>query len=163
MIKRISRITVLALLALLAMSAASVWYIAYTESGLRLVIRLLPGNFGKSTMRIGKVSGTLAGGLHVENFELVHPRATVRASGISARVSVLPLLWQTIAAHEVVIAEAFVQVRPRLGPPRRPPRFLPRFLAITAEGAVIRKAVLVATNGRRFDGTDVKASGSIFA
>ncbi len=142
-------------------SVASFLLLVYTQSGLRFALRMLPAKMGETKQLTRNVQGTLAGGFTVEYAEVKHPRATIKVERLSARLAVLPLLWQTIDARNVSIGRAFVQVYTRSNPPKRPPRFLPPFLTIRGEGTRISEATLIATNGRRFDGTDVIGSGTV--
>ena len=161
MLRKLPKISLWALGALLSVAILVFMFLVYTQPGLRFAVRMLPEKMGTSRIQIRNVQGTLAGGFALEYFELHHPRATVKVDQLKARVAVLPLLWQTIEVREASIKRAFVQVYTRKTPPNRQPRFLPPFLTIRTEGAQIFDATLIATNGRRFDGTEVAASGTL--
>ncbi len=161
MLRKVPKISLWALGALLSVAVVIFLFLVYTQAGLRFALRMLPGKIGESRMQIRNLQGTLAGGFTLEYFQLNHPRATVKVDKLTARVAVLPLLWQTIDVRDATIARAFVQVYTRKTPPNRPPRFLPPFLTIRAAGAQIAAATLIATNGRRFDGTEVAGSGTL--
>ncbi len=161
MLRKLPKISLWALGALLSVAVLVFVFLVYTQAGLRFAVRMLPEKMGTSRMQIRNVQGTLAGGFTLEYFELYHPRATVKVDQLRARVAVLPLLWQTIEVREAAIERAFVQVYTRKTPPNRQPRFLPPFLTIRTEGAQIFGATFIATNGRRFDGTEVAASGTL--
>jgi translocation and assembly module TamB len=135
--------------------------LVYTEAGLQYALSVMPETMGQSRVEVRDVRGTLAGGFTAQYFELNHPRATVKVKKLRARVAVLPLLWRTIVVRDATIDDAFVQVFTSKRPPRKPPRFLPPFVSVRAEGARVRNAALIATNGKRFDATDVVASGSV--
>lgn len=161
MLRKLPKISLWVLAALLLAAVAVFLLLIYTQAGLRFAVRMLPEKMGQSRIQIRAVQGTLAGGLTLEYFELNHPRTTVKVDKLKARVAVLPLLWQTIEVRDATIQRAFVQVYTRTTPPNRQPRFLPPFLTIRTEGAQIADATLIATNGRRFDGTEVAASGTL--
>jgi translocation and assembly module TamB len=161
MLRKLPKITLWALGALLSVAVLAFLFLVYTQAGLRFAVRMLPEKMGMSRVQIRNVQGALAGGFTLEYFELHHPRATVKVDKLKARIDVLPLLWQTIEVRDAKIERAFVQVYTRRTPPKRQPRFLPPFLTIRAEGTQISNATLIATNGRRFDGTEVAASGTL--
>src|ERR1041384_1697545 len=78
---------------------ATLYTLAYTERGLRLVVDHVPAKIGRAEMKIVGVSGTSAGGFRLTRFELDHERTTVRADDVQLHVRLLPLLWQTIYAQ----------------------------------------------------------------
>ncbi len=161
MLRKLPKISLWVLGPLLIVAVLSFLFLVYTQAGLRFAVHMLPEKMGASRMQIRNVQGTLAGGFTLEHFELYHPRTTVKVDQLKARVAVLPLLWQTIDVHDATIERAFVQVYSRKTPPTGPPRFLPPFLTIRTEDAQISDATFIATNGRRFDGTEVAASGTL--
>lgn len=161
MLRKLPKISLWALGALLLVAIAIFLLLVYTQAGLRFAVRMLPEKMGESRMQIRNVRGTLAGGFTLGYFELHHPRTTVKVDKLKARIAVLPLLWQTIEVRDATIERAFVQVYSRKNPPPSPPRFLPPFLTIRTENAQIADATLIAPNQRRFDGTEVAASGTL--
>lgn len=163
MLRKLPKISLWALGALLLVAVAVFLLLVYTQAGLRFAVRMLPEKMGESRMQIRNVQGTLAGGFTLGYFELRHPRTTVKVDQLKARVAVLPLLWQTIEVRDATIERAFVQVYSRKNPPAGPPRFLPPFLTIRTENAQIADATFIAPNERRFDGTEVAASGTLRA
>ena len=161
MLRKLPKISLWVLGALLLVAVTAFLFLVYTPAGLRFAVRMLPEKIGESRMQVRNVQGTIAGGFTLQHFELHHPRTTVKVDRLQARVAVLPLLWQTIDVRGATIERAFVQVYSRKTPPNRQPRFLPPFLTIRSEGAQISDATLIATNGRRFDGTEIAASGTL--
>ncbi len=161
MLRKLPKISLWALGALLSVAVMVFLFLVYTQAGLRFAVRMLPGKMGESRMQIRNVQGTLAGGFTLEYFALDHPRTTVKVDKLKARVAVLPLLWRTIDVRDATIERAFVRVYSRKTPPNPLPRFLPPFLTIRTADAQIAAATLIATNGRRFDGTEVAASGTL--
>ncbi len=150
------------LLILLGVAApsAAVYYALFTESGLQFIVRQIPHRLGGVRLDIVNVSGTIAHGIRAERVEIEHERVHLRFEGIAGRVSLLPLLWQTIRTRDSVIRSAYVEVRRRTRPlEKSPPFFLPRWLIVSAERARLGSAVIVAPNGYRLEATNLLASG----
>jgi translocation and assembly module TamB len=148
-------LSVLALLSFLA-------WIIYTEAGLRFAVARLPEHLGKVTLRIEKVSGTIAGGFSAERVDVDHERAHVRVEHGSARVNFWPLLVGRIAVRDARADLVQIDVRRRLRPPvDAQSRFLPRLLSISATHAAAKSMVIVAPNGRRVEFADVSGAGIV--
>ncbi|HKZ73600.1 MAG TPA: hypothetical protein VJ011_06010, partial [Steroidobacteraceae bacterium] len=144
---------------LITVPVAALLYLTRTESGLRFVVDLVPSRIGRASLDIGEVRGTLASGITVDHVEVNHERVRLRLDGISGRIDLLPTLVQTISISDLVVRDAFVEVRRRTTPPpKSEPRFLPRGLRITAERARVEHAVLLAPNGTRLEATQLSAS-----
>ena len=159
--RKITFVTLLCAALLLLIPLAAIYFLAYTEAGFRFAVRVTPHKLGPITMDIRGASGTLVDGINVESFDLVHDRVHVHATGIHGRVNVLPLLWQTIDAHDAHIEAAFVQVFPRVSYAQWVPHFLPRFLVLNAAGTRIDKATLIAIGGQRLEGTNIVSTASL--
>jgi translocation and assembly module TamB len=152
----------LLILLAVAVPTAAFYYIVFTESGLQFVLRQIPHKIAGTTLDIVNVKGTIAHGITAERVEIDHRLVHLRFEGISGRVSVLPLLWQTITAHEAIVKSAFIQVRRSNRPSDgRPLVFLPQWMLITADRTHIGSAVVIAPNGVRIEGHDIVASGVV--
>jgi translocation and assembly module TamB len=158
--RRIFIILGIALLLVVSVPTAAIYYIAYTESGLKWLVAHLPRHLAHTDMEFVGPTGTLAGGFTLERFELDHERVHLRFEGNAGHVKLLPLLWQTIYAQDVTMRSAYVEIRRWKHPrPRSAPFFLPRWLMIQGNKVHVDNGTLVLQNGRRFDWTDVNTSG----
>jgi translocation and assembly module TamB len=151
------------LVLLLVGSVVSIYYIGWTQAGLRSLATQLSRRVGPVTMAIGGASGTLAGGAHVDSFVLDHRRVHVEAHDISVRVSMWALLGMDIrATGQTRIREAQVRV---FSPPDDgniwQPHFLRAPLVISVPDAQIGLVRLFATNGREWDFEQLHAAATI--
>jgi len=151
------------LVLLLGTVGSLIYFIAWTPDGLQAAIGRLPRKIGPVEMQIGRVDGTLVRGFSIARFELWHERVHLVVTDLRARLSPVPLLWQTIRAPKVEIGDALIEVQPRKTRTKKPPRFLPGFLRIRADDAIIRSATLVAPNGQRLQFRSVRAAGLVRA
>jgi len=158
--RRILLILGIAIFIAISVPAAAIYYAAYTEAGLQLIVRHVPKRIGRTDIDIVGARGTLAGGFTLERFESDHERVHLKFEGVAGQVTLLPLLWQTIHAEDVRMRSAFVEVRRwKTPPPQSSPRFLPRGLIIRADRVHADSGTLIVQNGRQFDLTDVNTSG----
>ena len=145
---------------LLGVPATAFYLLGYTEAGLRFVVENLPAKVGRVTLQAEGVTGTLSGGFTLQRFTLEHERVSLRIEKTSGRLAMLPLLWQTIEAHDLRVEYAYAGIRARVTPPPvYTPRFLPRFLTIASDDIRIARAEVKLINGFVLDGRDVRASG----
>jgi len=159
-LRRRIAIGLLALVTLLP-SAAVVW-LATTERGLQLLATHVH-KAGPVTLQIDGASGTLAGGFHLESFDLQHKRVHLHLLDVRGQLALLPLLWQTLTVKRLQVGDALVDVRPHEGPDLPwEPHFLPRFVKLHADAVDISKATLLLVDKLRFDITRLQASGAIF-
>lgn len=163
MVRRITFGTAIALLLLAGLPAALLSFLVYTESGLRLIVGLLPERTPRMTLGAEGPSGTLAGGFRLERFTLQHELVALRVEGVSGRIRVLPLLWQSIVVEDAAIREAYVQLLPRRTPPIRPPRFLPGFLSVHVEDSRLTRATLKNLAGTEIPFRNVESAGVVRA
>ncbi len=157
MIKRRTLIIV-ALSLLIAISApvAGVYWVCYTESGLRWLATQVT-QVGSVRIRIDGVQGRLAGPLSVTRLEVDQERAHIVVSDIRADVYLRDVLLQTIHADYLEIGNVEISLKPRSRPARkRAPRFLPRWLRGQADSVSIGAARLVLQNGRVFNATGIR-------
>jgi autotransporter translocation and assembly factor TamB len=80
------------LVLLLLAAVASLYYLGWTQPGLRTLAAQLSRKLGPVTLSIKGASGTLAGGATIDSFVLDHKRTHIEASGIELRVSMWALL-----------------------------------------------------------------------
>jgi autotransporter translocation and assembly factor TamB len=160
--RRLLHIAWILLVLLLAASLSLLYYVGWTESGLRSLSARLSRRIGPVTMVISGASGTLAGGAHIKSFVLDHRRAHVEAHEVSVRVSMSALLSMNIRAPQIHIGRAVVGI---LTPPNDDnswqPHFLRAPLTITLPDVQIDKVRLIATNGRVWDFESLHSSGDI--
>ena len=150
----------LLILLAVAVPAGAIYYAAFTESGLKFIVSLVPREFAGVRLDIVNPSGTIARGIHVERVELDHHLVHLRFDGFEGRVALTPLLWQTIRSPDAYLRSAYIQVKRRTRPatPGGEPLFLPRWLIISAEHTRVGHAVLVVPNGYRLEGTEIVGS-----
>jgi translocation and assembly module TamB len=141
------RILIAAVLAILLLPIGALGILFNTQAGLNLVVGQL-WRLERLGVHIEGVSGTLAGPLKVERFELNHPRAHIVVHQIVVDPDVWALLLQTIRTSSLTAREAEVVLRKADQPPTdRPPRFLPPWLRIDAKGLDLERARYVHENG----------------
>ncbi len=145
-------IAIVVITALIVAPLAGGYAVLYTTAGAQFVLRHLPQRFGGVTLAIEGFSGTVAGGLHVERVEIDHALVHLTFKDISGRVTVAPLLLQTLRVPTASVGSAFIQVRHRAHPPPpSPPAFLPRGMLISVEDAHVREVKLTVYNGAHLE------------
>ena len=136
-----------------------VWGALYTTSGAQFIVRHLPRQIGGVQLQISGLSGTVAQGLHVERVEIDQELVHLRFEDIDARVTLAPLLLQTIRATYASVGLATIEVKRRVHPPTpSPPLFLPSWLLISAEEAHVKRADLSVYNGFKLSVADINAA-----
>ena len=142
---------------------ALVWSALYTTAGIQFVVRHIPRHVGAVTLEISGVSGTVAGGLHLERVEVTHELVYLKLEDISGQVTLSPLILQTIRVHYGSIGRALVEVRRRVHPstPGPPSPFLPSWLLISAERAHIDSTTLTVFNGFHMEVTNINGSAVV--
>jgi translocation and assembly module TamB len=152
----------ISLVLLLALAVGATYYLCWTESGLRTVAQLLNRRLGPVTLHIEGVAGTLAGGARVAHLTIDHQRVHLQIDEASGRLSLLPLIWQSIQTRDVTVGSLLIQVLP---PPKQggrwEERFLPPWLTIGTEGVDVRHGELLVPSGQRFEATDIHAVGGV--
>jgi translocation and assembly module TamB len=164
MLRRLMHTSWISLVLLLALSVSATYYLCWTESGLRHVASLLNRRIGPVTLHIEGVAGTLAGGAHVAHLTVDHKRVHIQIDDASGRLSLLPLVWQSIQTRDVVVGSLLIDVLP---PPKEishwNERFLPSWLTIGTEGVSVQHGKLIVPSGHRFEATDIHAVGGVHA
>jgi translocation and assembly module TamB len=146
----------------IAVPSAVVYYVIFTESGFKFIVRHIPHHFGNTTLEIVNPTGTVANGIHVDRVEVDHHLANVRVENIGGKVKLLPLLWQTIDSTDTFIGKVTVTVKRRTRPPGTgEPLFVPRWMVINAGHAHIGMATVTVYNGFRLDATDIEGAAVI--
>ena len=145
---------------LLATPLVALYYAAYTEEGLALILSRLPHRIANSNITIEGARGTLAHGVHVDRLDIDHERVHLRFDQIEGRIRLVPLILQTISSPELKVRSVLVEVRRRTTPvvPYEP-RFLPRALKVRADAVSIGKVNLVVPSGRVWEFDALEASG----
>ena len=139
-----------------------IWSALYTTSGLQFVVRHLPRQLGPVHLTIEGISGTVAGGLHVERLEIDQEVVDLTLEGVDGRVAPAPLLLQTIRATHASVRTAIIQVKRRTRPPTPgPPGFLPRWLLISADDAQVGTATLTVYGGFHLEVSAIRAAAVI--
>jgi len=136
-----------------------VWCALYTTSGAQFIVRHLPRQVGGVQLQITGLSGTVAQGLHVERVEIDQELVHLKFEDIDARVTLAPLLLQTIRVTYGSVGDATIEVKRRVHPPTpSPPLFLPSWLLISAEEAHVKRVDLSVYNGFKLSVTDLNAA-----
>ena len=144
------------ILVAIAVPTAIVYYVVFTESGLKFIVRHVPHEIGGVHLDIVNAGGTIAHGIHAERVEIDHHLVHLRFEGIQGHVALAPLLWQTIRSPDAYVRSAYIRVKRRTKPPTpSEPVFLPRWLIISAEQTRVGTAVLVVPNGNRLEATEL--------
>src|SRR5215469_1697915 len=138
------------------------WVAVYTEAGAQFLVRRVPRQIGDVGLEIVGVTGTIAGGLHVERVEIDHPLVHLTFTDIDGRVAPAPLLLQTIRVPQGHLASALIQAKRRTRPATpSQPVFLPHWLLISVEQASVDHVVITAYNGVRLEGSGINGAAVI--
>jgi translocation and assembly module TamB len=150
---------IVALLVLLPIGAVAV--LVYTPLGVSLVANQLE-RLEKIGIRIEGVSGTFAGPLRVQRFELNHPRVHIVAHDIFMDPQLRGLLIQTLKGRRFSARDVEVELRAADMPPTdRPPRFLPAFLRIDVNDALLERVRYTHVDGRRIEARSIAGAFTI--
>ena len=145
---------------LLATPLVALYYLAYTEEGLALILSRMPHRIAGSEITVRGARGVIARGLHIDSVDIEHERVHLRFDQIDGRIRLVPLILQTIRSPELKIRSAQVEVRRRKTPiiPYEP-RFLPRALKVRADEVTIGTVHLVVPSGRVWEFDRLQISG----
>jgi autotransporter translocation and assembly factor TamB len=150
------------LVLLLLASVASLYYLGWTQPGLRTLATQLSRKVGPVTLSIKGARGTLAGGASIDSVVLDHKRAHVEASGIELQVSMWALLGMNIRSERTHIEQALVQVLPKVDDNSSwMPHFLRAPLTLSLPDVQIDRVRLIATNEHEWAIEDLHASGAV--
>ena len=139
------RIVIIALIALLLVSSV-LWWLCYTQSGLRFVLAQLD-HVPEISIKIRAVSGRLARPLHIDHFELDHERVHIVADQIDLDLNPALLLSGIISVHGS-IDRAEVTLKQDTQPSNDDVvSFLPHFLHLRANPIIIYHAIFNHYNG----------------
>jgi translocation and assembly module TamB len=155
-------VIILSLLVLLcAAPLAALWALGHSEGVLRFVTSRIPERFGVlERFSIRDVRGSIAGGLYIGALDIEHDIVHVHARGIRARVSLLPLLWQSVEAREFSVERIDIEQQRRdRPPPTKPPRFLPGLLTVEARSAKVQQLVIQPLAGNAVEFGDITIDG----
>ncbi|MHB1869456.1 MAG: translocation/assembly module TamB domain-containing protein [Steroidobacteraceae bacterium] len=159
--RRFLTLSGLLILLVTALAAAAVYFVLFTQSGLRFVVAHLPQRFGTAEVRIEQVSGTLATVVRAQRVVIDQRHVTVRLEGIATRVRLSALSWRTLVSRDTTVADAYVHVKPVPPLPAAHPQFLPWWLDIRILHAHVGALAVVLENGRRLQGEDLDGSVQI--
>jgi translocation and assembly module TamB len=135
----------------------------YTQKGVQILAAQL-SRFERLGVHIEGISGTLAGPLHVDKFELDHPRVHVVVYDITVQLQLRGLLYGTIQAGSLTARDALIEYRDvQLPPSAYQPHFLPSFLRIDVRHADVARARYVHPNGFSIEATRARGRVTITA
>jgi translocation and assembly module TamB len=153
---------ILVVVAALLGPAALVWSALFTTSGLQFIVRQIPRQLGGVRLEIRGVSGTVSTGVHAERVVIDQELVHLEFSDIAGRVTLAPLLLQTIHVRVASVGRALIEVKRRTHPPPPgPPQFLPRWLMINVEDAEVRAATLDVFTGFQLEARGVRGGAVI--
>ena len=145
-----------------ALLVAALYFLIYTQSGLRFLVAHLPERFGTAQVRIEQISGTLASGVQARRVVIDQRHVYLRFDGVSTRVHLSPLSWRSLVSPQTSVTKAYVRIKPVAPlPPVPHPQFLPWWLRITIARAHIGALALELQDGRRLQGTDINGAVAI--
>src|SRR5882724_3050408 len=131
-----------------AVPTATVYYLAYTQSGFQFIVSRIPHKAAGVTLDVIKASGTVAHGIRVEQLDIDHHLVHLTIRNIQARVELLPLLLQTIRTKGASIESVTVEIKRRKKPPiPSTPFFLPHWLVVSGEHSRIVQVHVVDYEG----------------
>ena len=159
--RRFLTLTGLLITLLAGLLAAALYFIVFTQSGLRFIVAHLPQRFGTAQVRIEQVTGTLATGMHAQRVVINQRHVYLRLDGVFTRVHFSALSWRTLVSPETTIADAYIRVKPVPPLPVRHPKFLPWWLEIDVTHAHIGALTLVLEDGRELRGADIDGAARI--
>lgn len=155
------RIAISVVLLLLLLPCGAVVWLTYTASGLQFALEQL-NHIPNMSVVIRGVTGKLAGPLHIDYFELDHPRVHVLARQIDVDLNPALLLSGLISLKTLSIAQAEVTLkRGTPSPDTGPPTFLPGLLRINADAVKIATVRFVSFNGYTLDAAPLNAQASL--
>lgn len=159
--KRKILIVVAAVLTLfLALPVGAIYWVVYTQSGLRFAIGQL--DHLKKVVRIHAtgVHGTLAEGVRIDSVSVDHERVSIQVEDFKFTVLPRALLLQTVRVERSSMGKVRVEVRPRTHPPSNTPlKFLPSFLRIVVSDGDLGQADVVLQNHYQIHAHALHAGG----
>ena len=151
------------LLALVLLVVGVIYYLGWTESGLKRLVSLANGRVGPVTLSLTGARGTLHGGLHFDRVEIDHQRVQIVATQLDGRLALLPLLWQTISLTRLDIGDVIVHVLPHVSNPNDiwEPHFLVGLLKIEAVKLGVGHVTLISPGGTTLEAEQLRAAAQI--
>jgi translocation and assembly module TamB len=134
----------------------------YSETGLRLARGQLT-RLERFGVYIEGVSGTLAGPLRVERFELKKPNVHIISHDIVVYPRIRQLLIQTIGVRALTARDTSVEIlrAPQQPPPTKPLRFLPSFMRVTVDNAQFTTLRYVNIDGTTIDAQRLEGEATL--
>ena len=163
LIRRLSIATLVLLGLLAAIPLGALWALGHSPAALQALVARLPQRIGPvEYLAIEGVSGSIGGGLRIEQIEIRHDLAYIQIRGIRARLALWPLLWQSLETRELSIEEFALQPQPRdIPPPSRPPFFLPGLVTAKIDRVDIARIVITQRSGLVVQLDKTRARGTI--
>ncbi|HEX2583581.1 MAG TPA: hypothetical protein VHL14_00500, partial [Steroidobacteraceae bacterium] len=143
-------------LAVLLIAAVAVTWLCYTQAGLRFALAQL-NHVPKMTIKAEQVSGTLAGPLHVDYFELDDEHVHVVARNIDLDLNPALLLSGWISVRGSIDRADVTLKRYARTSNKKAVNFLPSFLHLYASELTINHASFIHYNGFNIQADPVKA------
>ena len=147
----------------LLLGVMSLYLLAYTSRGLEVVVRQLNGRHGPVSIRVEGASGALARWVHIDHLVIDHRRAHIELDDVEGRISVLPLIVQTIRVPRLharrLLVHALSDPVPR---PPQAPRFLPPLMRVLVNRIEVDRWELITTNDVELDSHGLSASGVVY-
>jgi translocation and assembly module TamB len=141
---------------LLLLMVSTLWWLCYTQSGLRFVLAQLD-HVPKTSIKVDGVSGTLAGPLHIDLFELDDDYVHVSAKQIDLDLNPALLLSGWVALRGTIYQAAVTLKQHTHSTNNTPINFLPHFLHVYASSLVIHHASFTHYNGFNIEAAPVNA------
>jgi translocation and assembly module TamB len=146
---------------LLAVTALCV--LVYTPRGLDIIVRQVNGRHGPVSIQIQGASGALARWVHIDHLVIDHRRAHIELDNVEGRISVLPLIAQTVRVPRIHATRVLLHALP--DPVVRPPtvpHFLPPLMHVLANRIEVDRFELILISGMEFDSHGLSASGVLY-
>jgi translocation and assembly module TamB len=154
------RIILIVLGLLVAIPLTVVSVLVYTQTGVEMIAARL-NQLERLGIKIEGISGTLAGPLRIQRFELDNPNVHIVTHDVVAYFEYREILWQTVRVSSLTARDTLVELRTAPPKPPKPPRFLPSFMRISARGLDFDKLRFVNVNGTAVDADRLRAAGRI--
>jgi translocation and assembly module TamB len=155
------RVLIVIAIVLILIPIGLIGSLIYTQKGVELLAQQV-SRFESLGIHIEGISGTLAGPLHVDKFELNHPRVHVVVYDITVQPQLRGLLYGTIQAGSLTARDALVEYHDvQLPPAGYKPHFLPSFLRIDVRNADLARARYVHPNGFSIEATRARGRVTI--
>ncbi|MES1192006.1 MAG: translocation/assembly module TamB domain-containing protein [Steroidobacter sp.] len=148
------RIVIVVLIVLL-LAAGALWWLCYTQAGLRFALSQL-NHIPNTSIKMNDVSGRLAGPLHIGSFELDDDHVHIAAKQIDLDLHPSLLLSGWVAVRGTIDQATVILKYHAPSSSSTPVRFLPHFLHIYSSSLTINHASFTHYNGFNIQAAPVK-------